>query len=249
MTEETKQAVQNLYTAFSNYRLNSNMEASPVYDEKEVAKWNQTVSSKPLTELTGEELHFFVFKVCYTWGDVSDYKHFLPRVFELIAEYREGEIEAWIAIEKLNYCNWKDWKKPEYEAVLNYLNSLWFQLINEEDVDALWNFEELFTSIAKVHPSYNQILKEWEESQGYVSMLRFCEFVEGTATELKRRGQVKQLKDEPELSDEFVHWAKGSMQQKLEKVFNSSEDEEMLEKLVQTVEILSNTKITSGNKV
>jgi hypothetical protein len=219
-----------------------------VYDEKEVGKWNQTVSSKPLTELTGEDLHFFVFKVCYTWGDASDYKHFLPRVFELIAQYKEGEIEAWIALEKLNYCNWKDWKKTEYEAVLNYLNSLWVQLLHEEAVNTLWNFDELFASIAKVHPSFNWMLKEWEKSQCAVSTLRFCEFVEGTATELTRRSQVKQLKDEPELSDEFVHWAKCHMQPKLEKAFNSTEDEEMLEKIVQTVETLSNTKITSGNK-
>ncbi len=225
------------------------MEASPMYDEKEVAKWNQIISSKPLAELTGEELHFFVFKVCYTWGDVNDYKHFLPRVFELIAQYKEGEIEAWIAIEKLSYCNWEDWKKPEYEAILNYLNSLWVQLINEEEVDALWNFEELFTSIAKVHPAFNYMLKEWEESKSVASTLRFCEFIGGTATELTRRGQVKQLKDEPELSDEFVRWAKGPMQQKLEMAFNSTENEETLEKIVQVLETLSNTKITSGNKV
>ncbi|MFD2247665.1 hypothetical protein [Pontibacter ruber] len=249
MTEETSSAIKNLYAVFSNYRLNPQMDASPLYDKNEVEAWNQKVSAKSLEELTGDDLWLFVGKVCYTWGELKDFKHFLPRIFELIARYESGETEAWIAFEKLNYTDWKNWKASEYEALLCYLNSLWVQLINEQDTAALWNFDELFSSIAKVHPSFRWILKQWEDSQNATSILRFCNFIEDNATELIRRNSLKQFRDNPKLTFEFINWAKSKMLPRLEEVFSSSDNEELLVKILSAVETINSTQIASDNLV
>jgi len=64
--ETTKKSIDNLYAVFKKYRLNSNMEASPLYDAAQVGKWNRQISSKSMQELNGDELAFLAFKVGYT---------------------------------------------------------------------------------------------------------------------------------------------------------------------------------------
>ncbi|WP_114777428.1 hypothetical protein [Botryobacter ruber] len=240
MTAATKQAVENLYTVFSKYPLNPNMDASPLYPEKEVAKWNAAVSSKPLREFTGDELAFFAFKVCYTWGGTDDYKHFLPRFLELIAQYKEALIESWVVFDKLNYCHWRDWPKQEYDAILLYLESLWLQLLQEHDEKIDWVFESHFTSIAKVYPSFEWLLSKWEEANTGTSIIQFCNFIDDNFYELTRRKRIPEFDETPQLLTEFLQWAKVKMRPKLLAAFETSNDETLLQKLVSTQETLDN---------
>ncbi|MFT5619358.1 MAG: hypothetical protein ACI85I_002601 [Arenicella sp.] len=107
MTKEMFNCITNLYEIFSVYKLNPTMEASSMYSEEKVSEWNREITQKPLRELSGDELGFFAFKVGYTWGCKSDYKHFLPRFLDLIAQYKEGAIEAWIVFKKFHYFDWE----------------------------------------------------------------------------------------------------------------------------------------------
>ncbi|AHM59259.1 hypothetical protein D770_04960 [Flammeovirgaceae bacterium 311] len=235
---ETEKAVNQLYGVFSNYRLNTSMDASPLYDEEHINEWNRTVSSNELSVLTGEQLSLFVSKVCYTWGEINDFKHFLPRIFELIANYNEEPIEAWIAFDKLDYCDWKNWKPVEFKAVLDYLKALWLQLINDSAEAAKWKFSELFTSIAKVHIHPDWLLTKWKESENSISIIHYCEFIDINSLELLRRKRVREFKDRPDLSDRFVEWSKVHMKGRLMKIFESSDNEELIEKIIPTVEII-----------
>ena len=213
------------------------MDASPIYDKELIEEWNSAVTSNDLSALTGEDLSLFVSKVCYTWGDIDDFKHFLPRIFELIAGYDEEPIEAWVAFDKLNYCDWKNWKAVEFKAVLDYLQSFWLQLINDSTEAANWKFPELFASIAKVHIHPDWLLKKWEESDSFASVIHYCDFIDVNSLELLRRKRVREFKDRPDLSGMFIDWSKVHMKGRLLNIFESSDDE-LLEKIIPTVEVI-----------
>ncbi len=51
-------------------------------------------------KLNEDDLSRFTGKAMTTWGNANDYKHFLPRIFELTAELKTP-YEIWIAFDKL----------------------------------------------------------------------------------------------------------------------------------------------------
>ena len=72
-----------LYETFKSYRLTGQIPKCPCGCISE--KMEIKIYSKPLHELTKEDLVFYLGKAMTTWGEVRHFKHFLPRIFELIA--------------------------------------------------------------------------------------------------------------------------------------------------------------------
>jgi hypothetical protein len=58
----------------------------------------------------------FAFKALTTWGDVDDFKHFLPRLLD-------HDLEQ--ALDKLAYADWRTWPPREQRAIEEYLVALW----------------------------------------------------------------------------------------------------------------------------
>ncbi len=98
MTSRLKNSINELYETFKKYHSNSNMIGSSNYND--LGKWNKELFAKPLTELNEDDLSIFTAKVMTTWGCENDFKHFLPRIFELTAELKTP-YEIWIAFDKL----------------------------------------------------------------------------------------------------------------------------------------------------
>ena len=78
---ELEIAVEKLYKVFSRYSLRRHVEGCPccVHEEDKRA-----LESKPLQNLSAAELGRYSFKAMTTWGDKDDFRHFLPRIFELM---------------------------------------------------------------------------------------------------------------------------------------------------------------------
>ena len=115
-----------------------------------------------------------------TWGNVDDFRHFLPRILELFAS--DSEI-AWFAPEvilaKLRYGNWSEWPQSERESVQHYLNALWEDAI----VRHPYHFEisEIVCSFAQVIDDLTPFLKRWPVAENLSSAVHFAEFVDVTS--------------------------------------------------------------------
>jgi hypothetical protein len=60
----------------------------------------------------------------FVWGNVDDYKHFLPRIFEL-AVARESEfVDEAIVFNKLHHGEWRSWPDAEQQAVEHFFETL-----------------------------------------------------------------------------------------------------------------------------
>jgi len=116
-------AIEGLYEMFSAYPLAAKIDGCPccVSDQDE-----SSLHRKPLHELTAEDLSRYAFKALTTWGTKNDFKHFLPRLFELVPE-PEGitwELDIEVLFGKLRYGKWETWPEGEQKAIRRYLVSL-----------------------------------------------------------------------------------------------------------------------------
>ena len=65
-----------------------------------------------------------------TWGTEEDFKHFLPRLLELVTaeESITDVVDSEVLLGKLAYADWTHWPSEEQKAVNDYLNALWLHL-------------------------------------------------------------------------------------------------------------------------
>jgi hypothetical protein len=121
--DSASNAVAELYRVFSPYRIGGDFTGCDHCVDPAQSKY---LAIKPLTELSVQDLENYAFQAMTTWGEVSHFKHFLPRLFELVMS--EG-IDAFNFPEtlfgKLDYGRWADWPTAERRAVENYLRHFW----------------------------------------------------------------------------------------------------------------------------
>jgi len=65
------------------------------------------------------------FKAMTTWGDVRDFRWFLPRLVELLGDDPGGIADESVLVGKLEYAGWSAWPAEEREAIRRAFVALW----------------------------------------------------------------------------------------------------------------------------
>lgn len=86
--------------------------------------------SKPLRQLNKDDIYHFMTSAMTTYGDVNDYKHFLPRILELMANNHNVIIDFMI-FEKLRHSHWLNWKGKEILAIKSCFKVLLIDALDE----------------------------------------------------------------------------------------------------------------------
>jgi len=119
--------IENLYKVFSRYPLREKIVGCPHCELKEAESRLHTTS---LREITWEDFGVYPFKAMTTFGDVEDFKHFLPRLLELYKkDYDGSRYSIGILLTKLNYGEWHNWQADEKNAISGFLES-WINSLN-----------------------------------------------------------------------------------------------------------------------
>jgi hypothetical protein len=227
MNSKLHEAIEQLYKVFSKYPANPDMDGSPMYHN--LAQWNQALVAKPLRTLDMEEdLRIYYFKAMTTWGNVNDFKHFLPRIFELLTTIPVG-IEEWVALNKLHYGHYETWPATEQTAIHRFLLAFWQMLLNEKSdwIDAL--FYEYFPAIANVFPNFNRLLEMWAAADSQEAAQRLAVFVcENEKWVLKKRVLPGFYDSEP-LGKQFFEWLHSASALSKLRQAKSSEDKPYLD--------------------
>jgi hypothetical protein len=128
-------------------------------------KENQALMVTPPREMTPDQLSRYSAKVFTTVGGLSDYKYFLPRIFELTAA-ESGWPDTEIVLGKLKLAEWQYWPKEEHRAVQTFVDA-WFEaeaLAVKPSDDEYYHsrIDELICGIAKtgigLEPYLNRLL-------------------------------------------------------------------------------------------
>ncbi|MBG8552100.1 hypothetical protein [Hymenobacter guriensis] len=248
MHSELQNAVEDLYRIFARYGLNPNMDGSPLYHD--LSNWNRMLAAKPLRELTEDDLRIFYFKVMTTWGDVDDFRHFLPRIFELLTDLATGSgWEEWVALDKLCYGKWHTWPAAEQAAVQKYLWAFWQVLLTEDDeakwIDAL--FEGYFAAIANVYPAFDQMLQLWAESDNQHAVRRLVDFVERNDRNVLKKRVLSEFDRSDEKGRVFFDWLlTDAILEKLTNAFFQYETQDFAANLSHVIQLLEAARATRG---
>ncbi len=121
-----REAVERLYAVFRRYRLPAEIDPDPCFPS--VCN-DLPLRAAPLRELPASAFVMYASKAITTWGTVDDFKHFLPRLFDLVAKPSEDgrglEFDSFLAFSKIEYGRWRRWPVDEREALADYCPALW----------------------------------------------------------------------------------------------------------------------------
>ena len=147
MAPELKTAITNLYTTFAQYPFRPEIDGCPCCV---TAQDQQKLSAKALNLMESEDLSHYSFKAMTTWGDVEDFKHFLPRLLDLSAT--TGLAYGYeVVLGKLEYAKWNDWEETEKDAIRAFLLAWWTESVTKE-VGLLVDFVDLYTLLGDIDP-------------------------------------------------------------------------------------------------
>lgn len=199
MTDELKIEIENLYSTFSTYNFKSTIEGCPccVSDTDK-----EKIHSKQLRELTEEDLSRYTAKAMTTWGDEDDFRHYLPRILELLST-TNFIVSTFIVLGKLEYGQWRAWKENEQVAIEKFLFAWWAELTkNKNSFD-----HEAFIEISKLTDNIDELLKHWTIDFDNYSFANYVDFVYTYYNDLNsKRTEFKELSKET--CDKILKWTK-----------------------------------------
>jgi hypothetical protein len=126
-------AIGGLYATFASYPLKRVIAGCPHCVSRADS---DALHMRALDALTADDMRFYAFKAMTTFGDAEDFKHFLPRLLELLArEVEAGEAGEGLGLneeilgDKLRLAGYAGWPAVEREAVERFLDAMWSALL------------------------------------------------------------------------------------------------------------------------
>jgi hypothetical protein len=159
-------AIERLYQVFLAY-------PCPVYTDPclhcHTVEDEAKLRSRPLRQLSAAELDDYVNDALLVWGSVSDFKHFLPRIFELyfsVTEPRFEFLDPEILFSKLRHGQWSTWPMQEQTAIRNLLHALWEEILGDApQSDSFTDVQSWLCSIAQAEDDLKPYLHAWIHDQ------------------------------------------------------------------------------------
>ena len=197
-TKQLDIATEELYRVFSRYPYNSDMPACPCCTTNE---HKRALTSKTLRLLQGDDIGEFAYSAITTWGDVDDLKHFLPRILELKAK-DDLWADTFVVLGKLEYTDWRSWRKEEQDAVYNFILAWWQYAAKTKSYYDRYDFKEFYKVVGDV----NIMLERWQVSVKDKSIYSYIEFVSYEFTNLfNYKGDLFKLLGR-EGTDKVIAW-------------------------------------------
>ena len=209
-TPELRASVEVLYEVFASYTLRDHIDVcSHCHSHAD----GQLLRSKPLRQLEVDDLHGYIFSAILTWGDNYDFRHFLPRVFELLACDRRLTAEFLdpeVVINKLQYGRWREWPKREQQAVKLYLRVLWQAAIHQQSdwlMHEIAPCEEWICTIATAEDNLSPYLRIWLDDDTLLGHSHLAQLILSSEDQL-RAGLFSSAfwKDRPLQGRELATW-------------------------------------------
>ena len=201
-------AVAELYRVFQPYRLENDLVGcrdcvSPI-DSQHLIK-------TPLSELGITHLNRYAFKAMTTWGDVRDFKHFLPRLLELSLDDFQSFDFPEVLFGKLTYALWKKWPSVEQEAINRFLMAFW---VHQLEIPGDFPHDDRICvalgSLSQACETLCRFLEVWPTIRTESSALHLAQLINNTADEIMTTG-IFQLWGKPNAQcNEVVKWMRSN---------------------------------------
>ena len=195
--------VSGLYEVFRPYQLRNEVPgcACCVFADDQAR-----IHSKPLKELTAEDLDKYARKALTTWGDEDDFRHFLPRLFELLPEL---ETNAEIVVGKLRAADWRNWPLPEQSAIEKFLLCHWLCVLAQYPPQyPAPNADDALCTAAQALDDLTPLLALWDANDTPPAAMHLADFVSCSATKYSCKSEYIDgfWEDRPDQVRQVIQW-------------------------------------------
>jgi len=232
VTEELKISIEGLYTAFSRYPFRSRMDGCPccVSDTDK-----ETIHTKQLRQLNGDDLSRYAFKAMTTWGDIDDFKHYLPRIFELLST-TEFIVDTFVVLGKLDYGKWTTWSTDEQKVIKDFLLAWWTDITKNKS----YFDRDTFIEIYKLNNDIKILLDRWEISFDDNSFKNLIDFLYNDYKDLTNKKKKFDAFDKESI-DYLLSWLRDKIDFIEKGFFHYEKDDEIFsEKISNTLYMMEN---------
>jgi hypothetical protein len=159
-------AIEGLYFAFSEYPLPEDTMPCGCCHSPDA---NELLHAEPLRKLEWKHFGQYPNQALLVWGDLNCFKHFLPRIFDLLLNVSDWDIEApdpeWV-FKKLDDGEWRTWPREEQAAVKKMLQAVWETVLSNPPIESPYiDVEQWLCSIALCEEDIGPYLAQWMEDQ------------------------------------------------------------------------------------
>ena len=143
----------------------------------------------PLRQLRAEELENYLYSAMTTIGDEEDFKHFVPRLFELaVGDGGFLDITFEELGTQLTRARWQEWPDRQRLRVRNALEALWKTLqADEYDESAV---DSIVCGIALAKFDMLALLTDWQKASAPISRANLKRFMEHNRDSLKEKRRL-----------------------------------------------------------
>jgi hypothetical protein len=206
-TTELRAAIEDLYAAFASYPLRADTDACPcchsAYDE-------QRIHRNPLRKLDADDLRQYAQDALHVWGAVEDFKHFLPRIFELEVADSDSLVDPQVAFGKLSYGEWRSWQPAEQGSIESFSKVLWDCVLDTEPHEFYGTeIEDWLCGIAQAETHLSPYLGRWLATKTENARLNLAAFIAHTNFAKPNQPPNDYWNNCPELFDEVAAWVRG----------------------------------------
>jgi hypothetical protein len=243
---ELAEAIDGLYAAFAGYRLRGwtepCMHCHTVEDER-------VVHSRPLRELRSAELSQFAADLLMTWGEVVDFKHFLPRLFEIVAREHLEYPDIETIVGALDRGAWRTWPEAEQAAVDRFLMAFWRAHL--ADHPSLHRTDDVLGAIGTAADDMTPYLDAWfgVDADDASPAIHFADFLVDNPQGAHSRLRNPWLSDRPQQEAQVRAWLLAISPvavARMEAAFLATSDEDTLALLSQAIDIAGWTLVPAA---
>jgi len=180
---ELRSVIEGLYRTFSRYRLPTHVHGCPhCISQRDHA----LLYAKALRDLGPDEIARYSFNAMTTWGDPDDFRHFLPRIFELISADGGGWTIPEAVFAKLPYGQWERWPSDEQRAITSFFETLWSNVLDH--FPHVFSAEDCLRCIAQADDEMAPYLGRWRIANSLSHAKHFAAFIEYNPQWSRRHG-------------------------------------------------------------
>jgi hypothetical protein len=191
--------------------------------------------SRPLRELSAEDLSRYAFKAISTWGTEADFRYFAPRVLDLTAS---GAM-AWPGFEivcgKLDQAGLRTW--TQRPAVEEFLRAFWTATLRR--FPATVPISEVLAGVVRLAHDISPYIAEWERLDTASCVRNLREVAESELRSLRPGWRLAAAGADTESAGQFRRWlTAGAAADAVIARALQTDDEELLDELTRTHDAL-----------
>lgn len=155
MKHPLRVAVKGVYDAFKDVRKPTAVEGCPCcINEKGIS----ILLSKPLRDLSPDELTHYAQSVFLTVGTADDFFYFLPRILEILALNPDWWPNPEVITRALGNSGFYTWPTPKSEAVARYFDAIISDFLDKENSG--YEIDSWICALGRLHVDLKPFLEK-----------------------------------------------------------------------------------------